>query len=103
MKEKVKLSNLGWIRTYWNSNEDNLLLENINDSIDEMIDFKSNGGQSLVEVTPLGPTRVTDQNKKLEEDDLYNLELESFMKLIQKKKTQERIIHTLTTGKPLLN
>tara|TARA_B100001123_G_C14872793_1_gene852687 strand:- start:71 stop:721 length:651 start_codon:yes stop_codon:yes gene_type:complete len=45
----------------------------------------------------------TDQNKKLEEDDLYNLELESFMKLIQKKKTQERIIHTLTTGKPLLN
>ena len=65
MKEKVKLSNLGWIRTYWNSNEDNLLLENINDSIDEMIDFKSNGGQSLVEVTPLGPTRVTDQNKKL--------------------------------------
>ena len=26
MKEKVKLSNLGWIRTYWNSNEDNLLL-----------------------------------------------------------------------------
>jgi len=45
----------------------------------------------------------TDQNKELGEDDLYNLELESFMKLIQKKKTQERIIHTLTTGKPLLN
>ena len=45
----------------------------------------------------------TDQNKELKEDDLYNLELESFMKLIQKKKTQERIIHTLTTGKPLLN
>ena len=65
MKEKVALSNLGWIRTYWNSNEDNLLLENINDSIEEMVDFKSNGGQSLVEVTPLGPTRVTDQHKKL--------------------------------------
>ena len=45
----------------------------------------------------------TDQNKKLEEDDLYNLELESFMKLIEKKKTQERITHTLTTGKPLVN
>tara|TARA_Y100000590_G_scaffold153348_1_gene176065 strand:- start:377 stop:2599 length:2223 start_codon:yes stop_codon:yes gene_type:complete len=45
----------------------------------------------------------TEQNKEVKEDDLYNLELESFMKLIQKKKTQERIVHTLTTGKPLLN
>ena len=45
----------------------------------------------------------TEQNKEVKEDDLYNLELESFMKLIQKKKTQERIIHTLTTGKPLVN
>ena len=65
MKEKITLSNLGWIRTYWNSNEDNLLLEDVNDSIEEMIDFKLNGGQSLVEVTPLGPTRVVDQHKKL--------------------------------------
>ncbi len=45
----------------------------------------------------------TEENKELKEEDLYNLELESFMKLIQKKKTQERIVHTLTTGKPLLN
>ena len=65
MKEKVALSNLGWIRTYWNSNEDNLLLEDVADSIEEMVDFKLNGGQSLVEVTPLGPTRVEGQHKKL--------------------------------------
>ena len=45
----------------------------------------------------------TSQNKELKEDELYNLELESFMKLVQKNKTQERILHTLTTGKPLVN
>jgi len=45
----------------------------------------------------------TDLNKKLSENDLYNLELESFMKLTGKIKTQERIAHTLATGKPLVN
>ena len=34
---------------------------------------------------------------------MYNLELESFMRLISKSKTQERITHTLKTGKPLIN
>ena len=34
---------------------------------------------------------------------MYNLELESFMKLIETKKTQERIKHTLNTGKLLVN
>ena len=45
----------------------------------------------------------TDLNKELKEEDLFNLELEAFMKLIEKNKTQERILHTLTTGKPLIN
>ena len=45
----------------------------------------------------------TDLNKELSENDLYNLELESFMKLAANNKTQERILHTLTTGKPLVN
>jgi 3-hydroxyacyl-CoA dehydrogenase len=45
----------------------------------------------------------TDLNKELSEDDLYNLELEAFMELIQTVKTQERIKHTLETGKPLIN
>ena len=45
----------------------------------------------------------TNLNKNLSEDDMYRLELESFMKLIQMKKTQERIKHTLLTGKPLVN
>ena len=42
-------------------------------------------------------------NSDLSEDDLYNLELEAFMRLIQMSKTQERIKHTLETGKPLVN
>jgi len=41
--------------------------------------------------------------KTLSEDELYKLELESFMKLIETKKTQERIKHTLNTGKLLVN
>ena len=45
----------------------------------------------------------TNLNSDLSEDDLYNLELESFMRLIQMPKTQERIKHTLETGKPLVN
>ncbi len=45
----------------------------------------------------------TNLSKDLSEDDLYNLELEAFMRLIQMPKTQERIKHTLETGKPLVN
>ena len=42
-------------------------------------------------------------NKELNEDNLFSLELNAFMKLIQTHKTQERIKHTLETGKPLVN
>jgi len=45
----------------------------------------------------------TNFDNELSEDDLYNLELEAFMRLIQMPKTQERIKHTLETGKPLVN
>ena len=34
---------------------------------------------------------------------MYKLELNSFMKLIENEKTQDRIVHTLKTGKPLIN
>ena len=42
-------------------------------------------------------------DKQLSEDDLFKLELDAFMKLIETPKTQERIKHTLATGKPLVN
>ena len=45
----------------------------------------------------------TEKNKEITEDQMYNLELNSFMKLLETKDTQSRIIHTLKTGKPLIN
>ena len=45
----------------------------------------------------------TSIDKTLSEDDLFKLELDSFMKLIEKQKTQDRIKHTLATGRPLVN
>jgi len=57
-------------------------------------------GKELSYVLSGGETNL---NKELSEDDLFSLELNSFMKLIKTKKTQERIKHTLATGKPLIN
>jgi 3-hydroxyacyl-CoA dehydrogenase len=42
-------------------------------------------------------------DKTITEDELFKLELDSFMKLIETKQTQDRIKHTLATGKPLIN
>jgi len=42
-------------------------------------------------------------DKALSEDDLFKLELNAFMTLIETKETQARIKHTLATGKPLIN
>ena len=47
-----------------------------------------------------GDTNLT---KEISEDQMYKLELDSFMKLIKTENTQKRIIHTLKTGKPLIN
>ncbi len=45
----------------------------------------------------------TNIDKTLTEDDLFKLELDAFMRLIETQKTQDRIKHTLATGKPLVN
>ncbi|MDC3021499.1 3-hydroxyacyl-CoA dehydrogenase NAD-binding domain-containing protein [Pelagibacteraceae bacterium] len=45
----------------------------------------------------------TEKNKEISEDQMYNLELNSFMKLLETQNTQNRIAHTLKTGKPLIN
>jgi len=57
-------------------------------------------GKKLAFVLSGGNTTV---NKELSEDDMYALELEAFVQLMQMKKTQDRIKHTLSTGKPLVN
>ena len=65
-----------------------------------ILDHGMTVGKELANVLSGGDTTI---NKTLSEDDLYKLELESFMKLIEMKKTQDRIKHTLATGKPLIN
>ena len=45
----------------------------------------------------------TTSDKLLTEDNLYELELTSFMNLIETDQTKDRIRHTLATGKPLVN
>ena len=57
-------------------------------------------GKKLAFVLSGGNTNI---DKKLSEDDLYALEFEAFIQLLQMEKTQARINHTLKTGKPLIN
>jgi len=57
-------------------------------------------GKKLAFVLSGGNTTI---DKELSEDDMYALELEAFIQLIQMEKTQTRIKHTLSTGKSLVN
>ena len=65
-----------------------------------ILDHGMEVGKELANVLSGGETTI---NKTLSEDDLFKLELDSFMRLIENKKTQDRIKHTLATGKPLVN
>ena len=66
----------------------------------KILDHGMEVGKQLAFVLSGGNTNM---EKELSEDDIYALELEAFMNLIQMSKTQERIKHTLETGKPLVN
>ena len=65
-----------------------------------ILDHGMEVGKELANVLSGGETTI---NKTLSEDDIFKLELDSFMRLIENKKTQDRIKHTLVTGKPLIN
>ena len=69
-----------------------------NDKI--ILDHGMEVGKELAKVLSGGDTTL---ENTLSEDDLYKLELDAFMKLIETEKTQDRIKHTLKTGKPLVN
>ena len=69
-----------------------------NDKI--ILDHGMKVGKELAHVLSGGDTNI---DKTLSEEDLFKLELEAFMKLIETNETQERIKHTLATGKPLIN
>ena len=79
--------------------EMNKILEKLyNDKV--ILDHGLKVAQELAYVLSGGDTTI---EKTLSEDDLYKLELDAFMRLIETKETQERIKHTLATGKPLIN
>jgi len=65
-----------------------------------ILDHGMEVGKELANVFSGGDTTI---NTTLSEDNLFKLELDSFMRLIENKKTQDRIKHTLVTGKPLVN
>ena len=69
-----------------------------NDNI--ILDHGMEVGKELANVLSGGETSL---DKTLSEDNLFKLELDSFMRLIESPKTQERIKHTLATGKSLVN
>ena len=79
--------------------EMNKILDKLyNDKV--ILDHGLKVAQELAHVLSGGDTSM---DKALSEDDLYKLELDAFMRLIETKETQDRIKHTLATGKPLVN
>ena len=65
-----------------------------------ILDHGMKVGTELANVLSGGDTTA---DKLLTEDNLYQLELTSFMNLIETDQTKDRIRHTLATGKPLVN
>jgi 3-hydroxyacyl-CoA dehydrogenase len=79
--------------------EMNKILDKLyNDKV--ILDHGLKVAQELAYVLSGGDTTI---DKTLSEDDLFKLELDAFMRLIETKETQDRIKHTLATGKPLIN
>ncbi len=79
--------------------EMNKIIEKLyNDKV--ILDHGVEVAKELANVLSGGDTTV---DKILSEDDLFKLELNAFMRLIETQKTQDRIKHTLATGKPLIN
>ena len=79
--------------------EMNKILEKLyNDKI--ILEHGVEVAKELAYVLSGGETTI---DKTLSEDDLFKLEIDAFMRLIETQKTQDRIKHTLSTGKPLIN
>ena len=77
---------------------DQILDKLYNDKV--ILDHGVTVAKELAHVLSGGDTTI---DKTLTEDDLFKLELDAFMRLIETQKTQDRIKHTLATGKPLVN
>ncbi len=77
---------------------DQILAKLYNDKV--ILDHGVEVAKELAHVLSGGDTTI---DKTLSEDQLFKLELDAFMRLIETQKTQDRIKHTLATGKPLVN
>ena len=77
---------------------DKIIEKLYNDKV--ILDHGAEVAKELAHVLSGGDTTI---DKTLSEDDLFKLELDAFMKLMETQKTQDRIKHTLATGKPLIN
>lgn len=56
-RQPVAMNNLAWIRRNWNSNLDNLRLDDEATMIEEALDFKYEGGSTIVDVGNIGLAR----------------------------------------------
>ena len=77
---------------------DKIIEKLYNDKV--ILDHGVEVAKELAHVLSGGDTTI---DKTLSEDDLFKLELDAFMRLIETQKTQDRIKYTLATGKPLIN
>ena len=77
---------------------DKILKKLYNDKV--ILDHGVEVAKELAHVLSGGDTTI---DKTLSEDDIFKLELDAFMRLIETQKTQDRIKHILATGKPLIN
>ena len=93
-KKELEMTNLLERRNEITNSLENLYNEKV------ILDHGLLVAQELANVLSGGDTTI---DKTLSEDDLYKLELDAFMRLIETQQTQERIKHTLATGKPLIN
>ena len=63
--EKISLDNIGWVSYNWNNNKDNLVLNDVNLAIEEIKLLKEAGGNTIVDVTPIGINRQPELIKKI--------------------------------------
>ncbi len=102
----VKRENYIPIKTASFSLPGQTVMSEMEDILNELKDKKIIGEHGLEVGKKLGymlSGAETSSSEILTEQNLYDLEREIFIDLIKQKPTQERIRHTLDTGKPLFN
>ena len=63
--EKISLENVGWVSYNWNNNKDNLILDDPDLAIEEIKLLKEAGGNTIVDVTPIGINRQPELIKNI--------------------------------------